>query len=74
MIANKIRPDAPNIGREINKDSGERPKLDDRDRGGRLLSVARVEVCPTAREYQMCCRTDRNEFGQALHYPEDDCL
>ena len=74
MIANEIRPDAPNVSRKINKNRGERTELDHRDRRGRLLRISAVEVCPTARKHKMSGRAYRDELGQALHYTENDRL
>ena len=74
MVPNKRRRDPPNIGREVDKDCGQGTELYHRHCRRDLLRIAVVDVSPPAREDEVRGRTDRDELGQTLNYPENDRL
>ena len=74
MIPYKGRGDTPNIGSEINENSGERSKLNYRHSRGRHFRIAVVQIRKPACEYKMRGRTNRYELGQSLDNTENDRL
>ena len=74
VIDQKGRPYRPDIKGKVNKNRGQCPKLNDRDRCSRLLGIAAVKIGPSAGKYKMCRRANGNELCQTLDYTEDERL